>query len=215
MKSIQSLGLALSAAALLGAAATAQASLSAVSLNFDGAGSTASAFTPAGLTIGYGQFVPDLDGFGDPIPGSDHWELDLGAGAVPVINPFTVGWGVAPSPSQALDVRGGPVLMVFDTPFDMGHFSATLDNSTLGDLFGTEVNFYDEFDVLLASIGVNQSTPGFIISADNVGLVKTILLPSTAFYDNITAVPEPGTALVGAALGLVAVFRRRRGHASA
>lgn len=204
----KTLGLAFSAAALFGAAATAQA----YTLNFDGPGSTAAAFAPAGLTIGYGQYVPNLDSFGDPILGSEHWELDLSAGAVPVIDPSTVGFGIAPSPSKALDVRGGPVLFVFDTPVSLAHFGAILDNSSFGDLdpAQTAVKFYDVSNALLATIGANQTIPGFSISADNIASVKTVLLPSTAFYDNveIAPVPEPGTLFFGV-IGLAAAGCRR------
>ena len=212
MKNITKLALTLSAAALLGTGGTAQAALFNVSLNFDGAGTTAGAYTPAGLTIGYGQYIPNLDSFGDTIPGSEHWALDLSGGPVPVINPFTVGWGAAPSGTQALDARGGPVLLVFDTPFNLASFTAKLDNSTFGDLAGTNVEFYNAANSLLSSIAINETIPGLDISAFNVGNVTTILLPSTAFYDNINiaAVPEPETvALFSVGLALIG-WRRRR-----
>jgi hypothetical protein len=137
-------GLALGAVALLGAAATGQAA-GPFSLNFDGPGSTAEAFAPIFLTIGYGQYVPTLDGFGDPILGTEHWELDPSGGSVPVINPSIVGWGLAPSPSKALDARDGAVVLIFDVPYSFTSFTVTLDNSTFGDLDPAEtaIKFYD------------------------------------------------------------------------
>lgn len=204
------LGLALGAAALLAAAATSQAAP--FILTFDGPGSIAGDFTPGFLTIGYGQFVPTLDGFGDPIPGSEHWEIDPLGGSVPVLDPGTVGYGSAPSPFKALDARDGPVLLVFDTPFAFDSFTATLDHSTLGSLSGTDVQFFDASNALLFSAPVNQSTPGFTVNVGAIGPVKTVLLPPTAFYDNIAAVPEPSTAaaLLGGA-GMLFGLRRRRG----
>jgi hypothetical protein len=209
MQTRKQLGLALSAAALLGAAATSQAAP--FILNFDGPGSIADDFAPGFLTIGYGQFVPTLDGFGDPIPGSEHWEIDPLAGDVPVLDPSTVGYGSAPSPLKALDARDGPVLLVFDTPFAFDSFTATLDNSTFGNLSGTDVQFFDASNALLFSAPVNQSTPGFTVNVGAIGPVKTVLLPPTAFYDNIAAVPEPTTAaaLIGG-FGMLLGLRRRR-----
>ncbi len=211
MQTRKQLGLALSAAALLGAVATSQAA-GAFNLNFDGPGSIADDFAPIFLTIGYGQFVPTLDSFGDPIPGSDHWEIDPTGGDVPVLDPSTVGYGTAPSPGKALDARSGPVLLVFDTPFAFDSFTATLDNSTFGNLSGTDVQFFDASNALLFSAPVNQSTPGFTVSVGAIGAVKTVLLPPTAFYDNIAAVPEPTTAaaLLGGTAMLVGLRRRRR-----
>jgi hypothetical protein len=210
MKTRASLGLALSAAALLGAAATSQAQ--SFSLNFDGPGDFADDFAPIFLTIGFGQFVPTLDSFGDPIPGSDHWEIDPLGGDVPVIDPSTVGYGTAPSPGKALDARDGPVLLVFDTPLAFDSFSAALDNSTFGNLSGTDVQFFDVSNSLLFSAPVDQSTPGFVVNVGAIGAVKSVLLPPTAFYDDITfaAVPEPSlAALLGLSVPFFAMRRRR------
>jgi hypothetical protein len=205
-------GLALSAAALLGAAATGHA----LFLDFEGPGTTAQAFAPAGLTIGYGVYVPSLDGFGDPILGSEHWELDLSAPPVPVGDPNAVGWGLAPGGVKALDARDGAVLLVFDTPSSFSGFSAALDNSTFGNLIATNVEFYDANGVLISSVPVDQTVPGVTANTGPLSGVKTILLAPTAFYDNLsfsgfsaTPVPEPGSALVGfACLGLIALRRR-------
>jgi hypothetical protein len=200
---------ALAAAALLGFTAGARA-VESFHLNFDGPGSTADDFAPAGLSIGYGQFVPFLDGDGDAIAGSEHWQIDPTWGAVPVIDPSLVGWGAAPSGSKALDARDGPVLFVFDVPFNLTYFSAVLDQSSLGEFSGADVLFFDVNNVLLGSIGGNQSTPGFLFEGVNLGMVKTMLLPPTAFYDNIAAVPEASTLWWAASLGAAMLLRRPR-----
>lgn len=212
MQKHHSLGFVCGTAALIGAAGTSYAA-EPFSLNFDGPGTTAEAFAPVFLTIGYGQYVPALDGFGDPIPGSEHWEIDPLGGDVPVVDPSTVGWGLAPSGTKALDARDGPVLLVFDTAFSFDSFSVTLDNSTLGDLSPTEtaIKFFDADNALLFSAPANQAIPGLVINVGSIGPVKTILLPPTATYDNVVAVPEPtaAVALLGGS-GLLLGLRRRR-----
>jgi hypothetical protein len=202
-------GLALWAVALFGAAAPGRAA-GPFSLNFDGPGSTAADFAPGFLTIGYGQFVDVVDAFGDPT-GEFRWELDLSSGPVPVIDPSTVSYGTAPSPSKALDARDGSVLLVFDEPFSFSSFSATLDNSTFGSFSDTDIKFYDANDDLIFSAPSNQTVPGFVVNAGPLSDVKTILLPATAFYDNVTVVPEPGSAVcvIGGIAALLGLHRRR------
>ena len=111
------------------------------------------------------------------------------------------------------------MLFTFANPVNLAGFSAVLDNSTQGNLGTEQILFYDAADVLLGSINVTQNVPGFIASsAAALTGVKKIVLPTTAFYDNVQltpaggAVPEPGlTVLTGmAALGLA--LRRRRAN---
>jgi hypothetical protein len=202
--------LARGAAALLTAAASVQAGPF-FQLDFDGPGAIADDFAPIFLTIGYGIFEPTLDGFGDPIPGSEHWKLDFTAPPVPVGDPDAAGFGPAPSGTKALDARDGTVLFVFDTPASFDRFTTTLDNSTLGGLFGTAIEFYGAAHNLLFSLPVNQSIPGAFVEVGPLTGVKTIALPGNAFYDNVAAVPEPGTcaSLLGG-VGVLLTWRRRR-----
>ncbi len=178
------------------------------------AGTSAQAFAPIGLTITFGVWdYSQYDEWGDPIAGSEAWLVD-NSYTVTVENPSASGWGAAPSGSLALDARDQPVLLNFDTPIDLYSFSATLDNSTYGNLQAQSILFYDAANQLVGSIAIDQSIPGFV--AQSTGLianVSKIVLPSNALYDNVTAVPEPQTwtllALAGAAVGFAA-YRRRR-----
>jgi len=207
--------LALTSAALLGAASVSQA-VEPVFLNFDGPGDDSSDFAPLHLTIGYGELVPILDEFGDPVAGTDHWEL-IGE-FVPVNDPSAVGYGAAPSGIKALDARDGVVLIVFEDPWDLSGFSTTLDNSTFGALFDTQIEFYDADHNLLFAQSIDQTVPGLQVNITNPALVgvKTIVLPGNAYYDdiNIQAVPEPTTwALMGVGLAFV-LYRMRRPRTS-
>ena len=106
------------------------------------------------------------------------------------------------------------MLFVFSTPFTMTSFLATLDNSTNGDLdpASTAIKFYDDNNNLLYTAPVDQSVSGYALNLGPIGDVKTILLPGTAFYDNITVVPEPGSALsLVSGMMMLLSLRRRRG----
>src|SRR5262245_50292382 len=127
----------------LGIAAGAQA----ITLDFDGvaSGSTAnSAAAGAGLRFDLGAFLPKLDAFGDPIPGSDAYRVDPTAvDDVRVVNPNTRGYGNAPTPVNALDAIDQGVLITFDAPVDLTAFSVTLDLSSFGFPGNFDIVFQD------------------------------------------------------------------------
>ena len=97
-----------------------------------------------------------------------------------------------------------------------------MDNSTFGNIpttggnpaFGTNVLFYDAADALLGFIALDQTVSGFNISDDSsvFSNVSKVILPSGAFYDNVSftaTIPEPTSAAL-ACLGTLALFKRRR-----
>lgn len=207
---------------------TALALLSAVAAHattyhFDGApsGTDANTFAKDGIGFYSGILAPNLDINGDPIPGSDHWQIDSSAPAVTVDDPLGFGRGVAPSPANALNGLFQPTLIKLGgSNMRVTDFSVTLDNDTFGDnglLPGHSdiaVGFYDLAGKLLFSIPLDQTTPGFKGSLGNwVDGVDSIVLPGGAFYDDLTltAVPEVSTFLpVGAVVGGMLLARRRR-----
>jgi len=196
--------------ALLTSAANAQSYL----LNFDAglSGSLANAQAPSGLSFEYGALLPNLDEFGDPIPGTDRWQIDITAPAVTVVDPNFYGRGNAPSIANALDCVFSPTLMLFSTPQDLSSFSITLDNDTFG-MPGLSIEFYASgltTDTLLGTLLIDQLTPGFLANYSALYGVDKIVLPAGALYDNVgfTVVPEPATgALFG--LGILGMILRR------
>ena len=201
------------------AGASAQLSLNA-SFNFDSqaSGSLASLFQIPQSGFHNAKFAPTLDGFGDPIPGTEHWQIDAASDAAfPLLvqNPNLFGRGSAPSPVNALNGLDQEILVQFDRAYDLSAFSFTLDNDTFGVPFAA-VNFISGSSVIL-SVGLDQTIPGFGFSSGPVAGVTGVVLPAGAFYDNLSvtgaaAVPEPATwtALTGAVVLSVAVWRRRR-----
>ncbi|MFZ2281429.1 MAG: PEP-CTERM sorting domain-containing protein [Prosthecobacter sp.] len=158
-------------------------------------------------------YIETVDGNGDPLP-VPSYRADLTAPALAFGDPSARGYGAAIS-GNALDAVDQAVLFSFTTPQDISSFAVTLDNSTLGTPFGTNVEFYDSLDALLYSISVDQTVSGFSVNqALSLTGVSKVVLPSGAFYDNasmtVSAVPEPSRALLLGLFAGVAVFRRRR-----
>lgn len=198
------------AAALLLASLT---SSHALLLSFDSGLITAGTGAPLSSTFTIDFAVLETeDGDGDPLA-NPFWAIDGTAPSVTAGSPAAAGYG--PSTTDALDVRDQPVLFTFATPVNLAGFSTVLDNSILGNLGTEQILFFNNADVLLASINVSQSTPAFTAStAAALTGVKKILLPTTAFYDNIqltpgpASIPEPGLTLL-ATLGALGLCLRR------
>ena len=191
---------------------TSRADLVPFSVNFDGlpSGTTANTFAPAGLDFHFGMFVPELDGFGDPIAGSEHWEPDLTAPSVLAENPASFGYGAAPSPSNALNALDGAVLLTFSSAISFDSFSVALDNATFGSLAPVSVDFFDTNNALLASYPIDQTVPGLVFTSGALNGVSKVVLPGGALYDNVATVPEPSAFLsVLGGVGVLLGFRRR------
>lgn len=207
----------LSLAAASGVALSVQGAM----MTFDGvpSGTPANFIAPPGITFAPAAFLPDLDGFGDPIPGSDRWRPDSTAPDVTVENPDDYGRGAAPSPANALNALWQPVLVLFASTTDLLSFGTILDLDTFG-LNGFEpafsdvaVLFLDTAGNILASEPVNQTQPGFALARGPLNDLGGIVLPAGAFYDNLslTAVPEVGAwpVVAGTGLAAFALWRRR------
>lgn len=206
-------------AALATCALVAAASLHGQSFtfNFDSLadGAAANLAVPAGTSFEVGTFTPDLDIDGDAIPGSERWRIDLFAAPVVVRDPQFYDRGAAPSGPNALDAVFDPTLLVFSAPQSLLNFSVTLDNDSFGDSAAV-IEFYSvgaNSNTLLASIPIDQTTPGLIASLSvPVAGVDMVVLPAGAMYDNIsyTAVPEPSTyAFAGGIMLCGAALLRR------
>ena len=192
------------------------------SFNFDSqaSGSLASLFNTSQVTFHNAKFAPSLDGFGDPITGTDHWQIDAASDTdfpLLVQNPSIFGRGSAPSGINALNGLDQEILVQFDQAYDLSSFSVTLDNDTFG-LSSAQINFINGSGILL-SVGANQNIAGLVVSQGAVAGVTGVVLPALALYDNLSvvgtvaAVPEPSTwaAIAGvAALGLAIARRRQR-----
>ena len=195
--------------------------------NFDAVpnGATASLFNTSKVSFHQAHYVPFLDSFGDPIAGSDHWEIDVVNDTLfPVTaeDPLDYGRGVAPSGTNALQALFQPVLLSFDGTYNLQSFSFTLDNDTFGAV--APVAFITSTGTVL-ELSIDPSVAGLSFSTTDVFGINGIVLPGGAFYDNIAinalpvgvplgAVPEPSTyGLLAALLALGGAAWRRRKHA--
>lgn len=211
--------LALIASAVFGGIAQAQL----VSLDFDaavGSPALASQFNTGRYSFHNAVFLPKLDRFGDPIPGTEHWQIDVAADLstpITIENPSLEEWGRGHAPSEpfALQAVFGPVLIQFDQAYRLSQFSVFLDHDAFG-TDGVNIEFLSG-TTIEHQIGLDQTVPGFRATLDFAENITGIVLPSGAFYDDLsfrmTAVPEPSTWAAGCALAVIAatvVIRRRR-----
>jgi MYXO-CTERM domain-containing protein len=203
-------------------ALAASASAATFSTDFDSlpTGSAASLFENGEFSFHNGFYAPTTDSFGDAIPGSDQWQIDTASDAsfpLLVVDPSTLGFGAAPSGSNALNGADQTVLIVFNQLVDITGFSVTLDNSTFGDLSARSIDFVNGSTVQF-SANTDQTVPGLVVNVASVSGVRSIVLPTTAYYDNLSftatasTIPEPSTcaALAGLAGLALATTRRRR-----
>ncbi|MDX2186458.1 MAG: hypothetical protein SFV32_05970 [Opitutaceae bacterium] len=176
------------------------------------AGDAANLAAPASVSFHSAVFLPDFDpDTGDAISGTERWRIDYDYPVtIKADDPSLSSWGTAPSGSLALDARNDYVLMSFATPTFVESFKATLDNSTFGTLFTQDVLVYGAGNTVIASQSIDQTVPGLLVDLAINAEVSSILLPSSAFYDDLTVIPEPSTYAANAGLVSLALALRRR-----
>jgi hypothetical protein len=163
------------------------------------------------LSLDY-AYLETQDALGDPLP-VPSWVVDSTAGAVQLGSPFAAGYG-ADIDGTALNAVDSPVLLTFSGAVNISSFGIQLDNSSLGNLFGTNIEFFDSTDNLIWSIPVDQSVSGFSVNETLLLTnVSKIVLPTAAYYENVNmglaAVPEPSKAML-LGFGALSLFMRRR-----
>jgi len=130
-------------------------------------------------------------------------------------NSATLGWGVAPSGTNALDARFDQVLVQFANPTQMSSFSFNLDGTSFGNPQASNVVFLDKDGntIFTSSDYFQSTTTSFNQSFASLLTVSAVVLTSGKLYDNLTvaAVPEPETyAMFLVGLGLLSFMSRRR-----
>ncbi|MEO8630129.1 MAG: hypothetical protein ABI612_18840 [Betaproteobacteria bacterium] len=200
------------AAGLVAAALSLSLPARAAVLDFDAvaSGTLANAAAPAGISFVGAVFLPDVDAFGDDIPGTEKWRADPDAPAVTVDDPNDFSFANAPSPKNVLNARFGPVLLQFASPYTLASFSTILDRSSFGSLVSLDIEFLDVLGRVLKTLATEQSVPGYVAALTApIGGVSAILLPGGAFYDNIS-VPEANSSAAAATLVTLAGWQVRR-----
>lgn len=204
---------------LAATAATAAFVHGATTFGFDNVNLALTAGTPLPTSVTIqNAYWETLDDDGNPlaVPG---FRADTGT---PVASDPSLSFYGSAISGKALDGTNNPTMFTFGGAMNLSSFGVFLDNSDYGNYqqtggnpaFGTNILFYDAADTLIGYIGLDQTVSGFTVAdTGTYGNVSKLILPSGAFYDNLsfsaTAVPEPTTALLGG-LGLFALFKRRR-----
>lgn len=207
---------------LVAALAVAQHAHGITTFDFDGATpvTTSGTALSTGVTVANAYWETE-DENGDPLltPG---FRADSVSPTVSLGDPSAFGYGSAIS-GNALDATNGPVMFTFASALNLSNFGVMLDNSGFGNIpitggdpaFGTNILFYDSGDNLVGYIALDQTVSGFTVTNDpgNFMNVTKVIMPSGAFYDNVSftaqSIPEPTVAGL-ACLGAFAMFKRRR-----
>lgn len=175
------------------------ASAASVSINFDSvaSGANANSAAPTGVSFFQAIYSNDVDEYGDEIPNTEKFRVDAESTIpVTVANPALNDYGSAPSGANALDVRDQAVLLHFDTAQNVNSFSLILDNSSFGNLAQSSLYFLDASKAIIGQVDFDQTVLGLIVNLNtSLANVQDILLPSGAFYDNITYSSEPVSAV--------------------
>jgi hypothetical protein len=163
------------------------------------------------VAIGFGMLTDVFDEEFNDI--GDEWTF-VSSPIDPITEtPSNTGYGSSTT-NNALFGINEPILIIFADSFDIATFSIFLDESTMGNLFATPIEFYDANGSLITSIDTFQNVPNYEATGTGINGVKSIVLPSGAMYDNLTitgsAVPEPAAALLGGLGTLGLLIRRRR-----
>ena len=214
-------------AMLAAALCTSSFAASAYTINFDNIASGANANSDAvalanGVSFASAYLADTLDANFNVI--GQHWTpyslADLTNPVDPSIfaqNSANLGWGTAPSGTNALDGRFDQVMVQFANPTQLSSFSFDLDKSSYGNLQATNVVFLDNNGntVFTSNSFFQPTTTNFSQSFASGLTVSSVLLTSGKLYDNmsitVAAVPEPDTyAMMLMGMGLIGFMVRRR-----
>ncbi len=160
------------------------------------------------VQIGFGVMEDILDEFGSQT-GQSRWVFDSAPLDPITADPASEGYG--PSGSS-LNAFNQTVLISFGTAFNLTNFSIFMDASSFGST--SYVEFYDVNDQLITTLDAFGLIPNYEVTGSNISGVSKIVLPSGAFFDNMTlagsSVPEPGSVTLAGLAALALVSRRRR-----
>jgi hypothetical protein len=181
-------------------------------LSFDNGSTTAGTGRPIGTSFTLDNaYLETTDEFGDPLPVAVWTPIEPAT----IGNPADAGYGEPVSGSGALNAEFDQILFTFESPVFLRTFSTILDDSTFGNLGESRIQFFGSSDQWLGEIVIDQTQPMLLAELSGAPLsgVKKILLPSGAYYDEVTLnVPESGPGVVFlAGMALAGALRVRRG----
>jgi hypothetical protein len=181
-------------------------------------------YQPDGLGITFWPAIYDCDRDKDnyKIPGTERWRKDEFGPEILIDDPSSYERGNAPSPPNALDGVYRPIIIEFETPFDIAEngLAFVLDNDAYGfNGFDQENNpdtalfVYNADFTLIDKKPIDQTQPGFSLVVGDYERVKYFMLPLGGFYDNVYVsgepIPEPSALLCLLTLGAALLVHRR------